>query len=49
MRRTTSIRFYLDIIRPSGAKTKEELEEMLKEAIEESKKLTEWPDPEDYR
>lgn len=49
MRGTTSLRFYLDIIPFSGAKTKEELEEMLKESIEESKKLTEWPDPEKYR
>ena len=43
------IRYYLDVVRPCGAKTKEEFEEAIKESIEESKKLTDWPDPEDYR
>lgn len=37
------VRAYLDIHQTWPDKTAEELEEMIKEADEESKKLTEWP------
>ena len=49
MYRNVIKRIYLDIIPDSGAKTLEKLDEMIRKSIEESKKRTEWPDPENYK
>lgn len=49
MYRNVIKRIYLDIIPDGGAKTLEKLDEMIRKSIEESKKRTEWPDPENYK